>query len=105
MIVSFDEQASVLLVAGDEDRATQSLRRRALSRALCARPDADVTVDLTRLSFADASLMLDLAMVARRLRLAGRRLVLHGAQPDIQTLIELVGLHRLPGVCVAAPAV
>ncbi len=90
-------------MAGDEDRATQSLRRRALSRALCA-PEADVTVDLSDLWFADASLMLDLAMVARRLRLKGKRLVLWGAQPPIQRLIEVVGLDRLPGVLVAAPA-
>jgi anti-anti-sigma regulatory factor len=48
--------------------------------------------------FADTSLMLDLAMLARRLRAHGRALLLHGAQPQIKTLIELVGLHRLPGV-------
>ncbi len=48
--------------------------------------------------------MLDLAMLARRLRQRGRRLVLRGAQPHIRRLIELVGLDRLPGVLVAAPA-
>ncbi len=89
-------------MAGDEDRATQSLRRRALSRALHA--DDDVTVDLSELSFADSSLMLDLAMLARRLRLAGRRLILRGAQPDIQKLIEFVGIDKLPSVLVASHA-
>jgi anti-anti-sigma regulatory factor len=49
--------------------------------------------------------MLDLAMLARRLRLAGGRLVLRGAQPNIQKLIEFVGIDRLPGVLVASPAV
>ena len=49
--------------------------------------------------------MLDLVMVARRLRKAGRELTLRGAQPDISVLIEYVGLHRLPGVSIApAPA-
>ena len=49
--------------------------------------------------------MLDLMMVSRRLRKAGRRLILRGAQPDIRRLIEYVGLHRLPGVHVLpAPA-
>jgi anti-anti-sigma regulatory factor len=91
-------------VAGDEDRATQSLRRRALSRALCTPAERDVTVDLSELSFADSSLMLDLAMLARRLRLAGRRLVIRGARPHIQRLIEFVGVDRLPGVLVATPA-
>ena len=55
-------------------------------------------VDLSDLVFADASLMLDLAMLARRLRAHGRAISLHGAQPQIRTLIELVGLHKLPGV-------
>jgi anti-anti-sigma regulatory factor len=66
---------------------------------------SDVTVDLSGLWFADASLMLDLAMLARRLRHAGRCLVLRGAQPDIQRLIAYVGVDRLPGVHVASPAV
>lgn len=62
-------------------------------------------MDLAELSFADPSLMLDLAMLARRLRKAGRLLVLQGAQPDISALIEYVGLHRLSGVqVVQAPA-
>ncbi len=42
--------------------------------------------------------MLDLAMVARRLRKAGREMYVRGAQPQIRTLIEIVGLHRLPAV-------
>ena len=61
-------------------------------------------MDLSGLSFADTSLMLDLAMVARRLRQAGRRMTLRGAQPQIQRLVEMVGLHRLPGVSAEWPA-
>jgi anti-anti-sigma factor len=77
-------------------RSTQGRRRRALARAFTA--EADVVVDLSELSFADASLMVDLAMLSRRLRRRGRALMLRGAQPQIQRLIELVGLDRLPGV-------
>jgi anti-anti-sigma regulatory factor len=62
------------------------------------RAQKDVIVDLTDLAFADTSLMLDLAMVARRLRARGRTILLREPQPQIRTLIELVGLHRLPGV-------
>ena len=57
-------------------------------------------MDLSDLVFADSSLMLDLVMVARRLRKQGHHLVLHSAQPQIHRLIELVGIHRLPGVVV-----
>ena len=55
-------------------------------------------VDLSELVFADTSLMLDLAMLSRRLRRRGGLILLQGAQPQIRTLIELVGLDRLPGV-------
>jgi anti-anti-sigma factor len=92
----------MLLIAGDEDRATQGSRRGALSRALQSR--SDLVVDLAQLDFADPSLMVDLAMVARRLRKRGRRMMLRGAQPQIRRLIELVGLDRLPGVMVVGPA-
>jgi anti-anti-sigma regulatory factor len=50
------------------------------------------------LVFADASLMLDLAMLARRLRVHGSMIRLCGAQPQVRMLIEIVGLHKLPGV-------
>jgi anti-anti-sigma regulatory factor len=86
----------VLLCAGDEDRSTQSLRRRAL--VLAFRAQSDVTVDLRDLSFADTSLMIDLAMLSNRLRRRGRALLLDGAQPQIMSLIEMVGLDHLPGV-------
>ncbi len=55
-------------------------------------------VDLSDLVFADTSLMLDLAVLSRRLRRRGRAIRLRGAQPQIMTLIEMVGLDRLPGV-------
>ena len=80
---------------------TQGRRRQALSRAI--RAQADVVVDLSELVFADTSLMLDLAMIARRLRTHGRAILLRGAQPQIKRLIEMVGLHRLPGVRIEGP--
>jgi anti-anti-sigma factor len=91
-----------LRCAGDEDRSTQGSRRRALTRAI--RSEADVVVDLSDLVFADASLMLDLAMIARRLRVHGSAIRLCGAQPQVRTLIEVVGLHKLPGVLLEGPA-
>lgn len=61
-------------------------------------------MELSELSFADTSLMLDLALVAQRLRKSGARMRLRGAQPHIQRLIELVGLDRLPAVSAEWPA-
>ncbi len=65
---------------------------------------ADVVVDLSELVFADTSLMVDLAMLSQRLRQRGRAILLRGAQPQIQRLIEMVGLHRLPGVRLEGPS-
>ena len=86
-IVDYEPQPAVLHCRGDEDRATQSLRRQAFARALTSA--RDVVVDLSELSFADSSLMLDLAALARRLRHAGRTLRLTSPQPQILRLIEL----------------
>ena len=83
-------------MAGDEDRVTAGRRRRPLSCALTA--ERDVCVDLTELRFADSSLMVDLAVLAQRLRGEGRHLRLRGPQPHIQKLIELTSLHRMPAV-------
>ena len=92
-----------MVIAGDEDRATVGRRRRPISAAL--RASRDVIVDLSELHFADASVMIDLACLAQRLRAQGRTLWLSGAQPNVRTLIETVGLHRLPAVRLAGPAV
>jgi len=101
-IVLYEEQHAVLRCTGDEDRASQALRRPAMSRALNA--ERDLVVDLDGLWFADPSLMVDLAMVARRMRKCGRCMVIRGASEQIHTLIELVGLHRLPCVVVDGPS-
>ena len=100
-IVSFDEQLGVLRVTGDEDRSTSGRRRRPISAALSA--TRDVHVDMSDLDFADSSLMIDLAVLAQRLRARGRTLCLREPKPHVRQLIELVGLHRLPSVSVIAP--
>ena len=92
----------MLRCRGDEDRSTQGCRRAALVRAIGA--ETDLVVDLSELVFADTSLMLDLAMVARRLRVRGQTILLRGAQPQIRRMIEIVGLHRLPGVRLEGPS-
>jgi anti-anti-sigma regulatory factor len=56
--------------------------------------------DLRDLHFADASVMVDLALLAGRLRASGHTLRLRGAQPHIEALIDMVGLTRLAAVSV-----
>ena len=84
----FTEQPAVLRCSGDEDVATQAMRRHALSRALNA--ESDVVVDLAELTFADTSLVVDLALIARRLRRRGRQLLLRDAQPQVWRVIDVI---------------
>src|SRR5215216_4021867 len=95
-IVEYAPHPPTLRCCGDEDRATQARRRQALVRAIKAH--GDVVVDLSQLSWADVSLMLDFVTLARRLRVQGLELALHDPQPQIAALLELVGLDRMPGV-------
>jgi anti-anti-sigma factor len=95
-MVSFDQQLAILSVTGDEGLSTAGDRRRPLSSAL--RATRDVIVDLSGLRFADSTLMLDLAVLAQRLRKGGATLRLHGAQPQVRFLIEQMGLDRQPAV-------
>lgn len=95
-MVSFDQRLGILRVTGDEDSTTVSHRRRPLSNAL--RATRDISVDLTGLRFADRTLMVDLAVIAQRLRARGSTLNLRGAQPQVRLLIEHMGLDRQPAV-------
>jgi hypothetical protein len=52
----------------------------------------------------ERSRILDLAIVARRLRRTGRLMRLRNPQPQVLRVIEVVGLHRLPGVAVDQPS-
>ena len=67
------------------------------------RSQTNVVVDLSELAFADSSVMVDFAVLARRLRARGRALLLRGAQPQVMALIKQVGLHRLPAVRLDGP--
>jgi anti-anti-sigma regulatory factor len=42
--------------------------------------------------------MIDLAVLAQRLRAEGRAVLLRAPQPQVRTLIGLVGLDRQPAV-------
>ncbi len=47
--------------------------------------------------------MVDIAVLARRLRVRGREVFLHKPQPQVKTLIEVTGVHRLPGIRLELP--
>ena len=86
----------MLRCSGDEDLTTRGLRTPTLLRA--GRVGSSVEVDLRELTFADSSFLVDLAMLARRLRHRGCELLLRDAQPTIRRLIEMAGLHHMPNL-------
>jgi anti-anti-sigma regulatory factor len=104
VIVEYAAHPPTLRCSGDEDRSTQALRCAALVRALKAK--SDVIVEMAELNWADTSVMLDLMILARRLRMQGHTLSLRDAQPQIMALLELVGLDRTPSIRIehSAPA-
>ena len=99
MIVSFDAELAILRIEGDEDRTTSGRRRRPFSAALNA--TRDVIVDLSDLTFADPSLMIDLACLAQRLRANGVTLWLahppSAAAIDVWPAIACVAYPPEPG--------
>jgi anti-anti-sigma regulatory factor len=97
-IVEYAANPPTLRCSGDEDRTTQARRRQSLVRAITAH--TNVVVELAELSWADVSLMLDFVTLARRLRVQGLTLALRDPQPQIDALLELVGLDRVPGVLI-----
>jgi anti-anti-sigma factor len=58
------------------------------------RPQAPVSMDLSALTFCDASGLRVLARLARHARLAGRQLRLISARPAVLKIIRITGLDR-----------
>ncbi len=81
----------VILVSGELDIATAEKAYCYISGVIDGRP-APVTVDLSELTFCDASGLGVLARIARHARQAGRQLKLTSARPSLLKLMRLTGL-------------
>ena len=86
---------------GELDLATAGELRTILANVVSSGA-AQVVLDLSNVSFMDASALGVIVAAANRLRLGGGRLTLAGAAPNIERVLRLTGLHEflLP---VAAP--
>lgn len=90
-------RACVVRLSGDVDIAVVPELRKSLGGALesgCA----NVVLDLTEVVYADSSALGLLVWLDHRLRPAGGRLVLAGANPDVARILELSGLVAVAGV-------
>jgi anti-sigma B factor antagonist len=86
----------VVSVSGELDIATAEQAYSYISEVIDGRspgPDA-VTVDLSGLTFCDASGLGVLARIARHAREAGRQLMLTSARPSLLKIMRITGLDR-----------
>jgi anti-sigma B factor antagonist len=84
----------IISVAGELDIATADQAYSYISEVIDERP-APVTVDLSGLTFCDASGLGALARVARHAREAGRQLMLTSARPSVLKIMRITGLDRV----------
>jgi anti-anti-sigma factor len=83
----------IVSVAGELDIATAEQAYSYLSEVIDGRP-APVTVDLSGLTFCDASGLGVLARAARYARQKGRQLALASARPSLLKIMRITGLDR-----------
>ncbi|MGH3189479.1 MAG: STAS domain-containing protein [Streptosporangiaceae bacterium] len=84
----------IVSVTGELDIATAEQAYSYISEVIDGRP-APVTVDLSGLTFCDASGLGALARIARHARQAGRQLRLTSARPSLVKIMRITGLDRV----------
>ena len=83
----------IVSVTGELDIATAEQAYSYISEVIDGRP-APVTVDLSGLTFCDASGLGALARIARHAREAGRQLMLTSARPSLLKIMRITGMDR-----------
>jgi anti-sigma B factor antagonist len=83
----------VVSVAGELDIATADQAYSYITEVIDGRP-APVTVDLSGVTFCDASGLGALARLARHARAAGRQFMLISARPSVLKIMRITGLDR-----------
>lgn len=83
---------TVIAASGEADLAGTPALRAALAEAVDA-PGGDVVVDLARVTLLDSTGLAALLNALRRLRRAGRSLVVAGAEPQVLKVIRLAHLE------------
>jgi anti-sigma B factor antagonist len=83
----------VVSVTGELDIATAEQAYSFITEVIDGRP-APVTIDLSGVTFCDASGLGALARLARHARAAGRQLMLTSARPSVLKIMRITGLDR-----------
>ncbi len=99
-----EDGTQVVSVTGELDIATAEQAYAYISEIIDGR-QASVSVDLSGLTFCDASGLGVLAKIARHARQAGRQLRLTAARPSLLRIMRITGLDRaFPELRPSAPA-
>jgi anti-anti-sigma factor len=84
---------TVLTISGEMDIASTALLRERVA-ALLDDPVLPVVIDLSRVSFCDASGLTMLLAIRRRAGACGRTVALAGPRPHVHKLLRITGLDR-----------
>lgn len=87
------ESGPVVFLAGEADLTTLDQLNSALDKQLWAEPRC-LTIDLSRLEFADSATIAALLLTARTLRDQGGRLELRNPQPTVARVLQLTGVDK-----------
>ena len=91
--VAAGEAGPVLMLSGEADLTTVAELTEALSAQLAAGA-RHLTVDLSRLRFADSAVIRELVLADRRLKDRGGGLALARPQPAVARALSLLGVDR-----------
>jgi anti-anti-sigma regulatory factor len=97
LIVSHTTSPEGLSFAGEIDASNSHAIGTAIASAKA--PDRDIHVNVARLLFCDISGIRAFVAAAQALP-TGRRLLLHGMPPQLETVIKVVGWNRMPTLVV-----
>lgn len=100
IVTEHDGQRSVLRLRGELDASNRDHLRGAISSALENHPPL-LVVDLSGLGFMDCAGLSVLAWAHKCLAGCGRHLVITGAEPAVQRLLQLTGLDMY--LCLSNP--
>jgi anti-sigma B factor antagonist len=96
-LVTAGESGSVIILAGEADLSTAEQLSGLITRQL-AGGTRQLTIDVSRLRFADSAAIRTLALAARTLNERGGTLVLLHPQQPVAQVLALTGADQIPGL-------
>jgi anti-anti-sigma factor len=97
LVVSYTTAPAGISFAGEIDVSNSQSVGRSIAGAVS--PGGDLHIDVTHLLFCDVSGIRAFVSAAEAMP-QGRRMLLHGMPPQLETVMRVVGWNQLPGLVV-----